>query len=74
MFILCSFNIFPLKLHSSNLHGVSKIPDLQGTGISLNLFIRKRGECKISVLYVLLGFSLTVKAASHECVIRTGLP
>ena len=74
MYILCSFNMSPLKLHSSNLPGVSLIPDLPGTDISLNLFMRKKGECKISVLYVLLGFSLTVKAASHECVIRTGLP
>ena len=30
--------------------------------------------CKIYVFNILLGFSLTVKAAPHECVIRTGQP
>ena len=31
-------------------------------------------ECTLNVLSVFLDFSLTVKAAPHECVIRTGQP
>ena len=31
-------------------------------------------KCKFVYQVVLLDFSLTVKAAPHECVIRTGQP
>ena len=38
-------------------------------------FIRSRPPLKpVSNLHVLLDFSLTVKAARHECVIRTSQP
>ena len=30
--------------------------------------------CKLSLMLVFFDFLLTVKAAPHECVIRTGLP
>ena len=32
------------------------------------------GALEFSLLHVLLDFSLTVKAAPHECVIRTSQP
>ena len=36
--------------------------------------IFSRDAIQIKYSTVLLDFSLTVKAAPHECVIRTGLP